>query len=236
MTPVAPNPAHPRSVRLCRALLFTLGLLVLARGACAQERPIEFDIPAQPLAAALEAYNAATGKDVFYDGAAAVGQRSSALKGALAPDSALKALLEGTGLIVFPSSADAYTLIHAPRLAASETAALRMALDRPYAHYFAVIQATVQSTLCHARTSWRGPDQLLIRFHVGPSGAIERVDLTGSTGDPARDADLVATLQAVTFHEPPPRAMPQPVTMVVFPPQQAARAVCGRGEINRASR
>jgi hypothetical protein len=47
---------------------------------------------------ALDAYAAATGLQVLYDGALAAGRRSNAVSGVLMPDVALRVLLEETGL------------------------------------------------------------------------------------------------------------------------------------------
>jgi hypothetical protein len=197
---------------------------------------VAFDIPAQPLVTALEAYNAVTGKDVFYDGAAGAGRRSAAVKGELTPERGLRTLLEGTDLIVVPSGPSAYTLLHAPEQAASEVAAARIALDDAYARYFAIIQANIRDTLCRNRQSWPDRKRLVIRLQIGPSGMVERAELAGSTGGSAGDANFVATLQSVVFDEPPPRAMPQPVMMVVFPQPRSVRASCETGSRNRGTR
>ena len=56
MTPDAP--AQARSARLCRALMFGACLALAAPEASAEGKQIDFDIAAQPLAAALEQYQA----------------------------------------------------------------------------------------------------------------------------------------------------------------------------------
>jgi hypothetical protein len=111
------------------------------------DQRIAFDIPAQPLAPALDAYSAATGREVFYDGASGMGERSTAVMGTLTPDSALKTLLAGTGLVALRSGAADYTLVVAPEDVA-RAAAAHLAADRRYAAYFAVLQAGVRDALC----------------------------------------------------------------------------------------
>jgi hypothetical protein len=57
-----------------------------------------FDIPSQPLAAALRAYGKASGLEVFYDGSLSVGRRSSAVMGTYTPLIGLRVLLRGTAM------------------------------------------------------------------------------------------------------------------------------------------
>lgn len=81
LTPDAPIAAPARSVWQCRALALGLGLWFAVDIAMAQDHRASFDIPAQPLADALVAYGSATGIEVFYDGALAIGRRSTAMTG-----------------------------------------------------------------------------------------------------------------------------------------------------------
>lgn len=236
------------SVAICsRALLVPtifvmLAALVFAATSAAQaqfleaEPEIQFDIPVEPLASALDTYSAATGKDVFYDGAVGIGRRSAAVKGSFTPENALKALLQGTGFVVVPSGAGTYSLVHAPERAASETAAARIASDGRYSYYFAIIQANVRTALCRTRGTLPGSHQLLIKFQIAPNGAIRRLELTGSTGDLTRDAALIETLQTLAFDEPPPATMPQPITMVVFSNKVTAAQACSRTSTDHAAR
>jgi TonB family protein len=191
----------------------------------ATNTPIVLDIPAQPLASALDAYSAATGKEVFYDGTTGGGRRSAAVKGTFMPRSALTALLAGTGFVALPGGPDDYTLVYAPEQAAHAEAAVRIAADRPYAHYFAVVQTDVRNALCRRPETRPGSYRLVLKFWIGPSGAVERSELTGSTGSPAADGLLVQTFRILRLDEPPPPDMPQPITMAVLP-QAAGAAAC----------
>ncbi len=74
MTQDAQNAAQSRSVRLCRALLvgFSFGVFAqfgFAQAAIAQEQRIDFDMAAQPLDQALNAFGAVTGLQIFYEAA-----------------------------------------------------------------------------------------------------------------------------------------------------------------------
>uniref|UniRef100_UPI0019541826 STN domain-containing protein n=2 Tax=Pseudomonadota TaxID=1224 RepID=UPI0019541826 len=74
------------------------------------EQRIAFDIPAQPLDAALASYFRATGVQLLYDSALTAGRRSGAVRGNFTPREALRQLLRGTGLIVRYSRANAAIL------------------------------------------------------------------------------------------------------------------------------
>ena len=62
--------------------------------------PLDFNIAAQSLTAALERYSTICGRQVLYDAALAQNRRSTAVVGHLAPEAALQTLLTGTDLVV----------------------------------------------------------------------------------------------------------------------------------------
>src|SRR5882757_9763488 len=64
------------------------------------EAAIDFNIPAQALATALEAFSLVSGYQILMSGAGAQGARSKTLEGALSPRVALKQMIDGTGLEV----------------------------------------------------------------------------------------------------------------------------------------
>ncbi|WGS85486.1 TonB-dependent receptor [Methylomonas sp. UP202] len=74
--------------------------------ASAQEKSFSFDIPAQPLAAALESLRSRTGIHVFYAEDALKGKTSAALSGDLTVQQAVSSLLAGSGLTHTFTSSD----------------------------------------------------------------------------------------------------------------------------------
>src|SRR5262249_39789865 len=60
--------------------------------------PISFQIPAQPLASALQAYGQKAGVQILYESNSAAGRTSVAVEGSFSREDALKRLLAGTGL------------------------------------------------------------------------------------------------------------------------------------------
>jgi hypothetical protein len=184
-----------------------------------------FDIPAQPLASALDAYSVITGKEVFYDGAAERGRRSTTIKGYFTPVAALNTLLLGTSLLALPSGSNGYTLVISPE-PGSLGAAAHLAADRRYARYFAVIQTGIREVLCRRAEIIPGRGRLVFSLWIASSGVVRGVALRGTMGDPKRDALFSAVLQSTTLDEPPPSMMPQPVTMVLYPEKQTELRVC----------
>ena len=78
-------------MRLCRALLFGVGLSICAQAAWAQDhRRVEFDIAAQAIDGALDKFAAATGFQVFYQTALTAGHQSQSVKGMFDPTAALQ--------------------------------------------------------------------------------------------------------------------------------------------------
>jgi hypothetical protein len=108
--------------RVRKAMAYALLGIVGICAAGAEERQavkaveaMEFHIPAQPLASALQAYGQRTGIQVLYESNSAVGRSSVAVDGVFKPDAALDLLLTGTELRVKYIRPDAITL--APRSA-----------------------------------------------------------------------------------------------------------------------
>ncbi len=69
----------------------------IAPAAAQQPDSRAFNIPAQNLGPALEAYGQQSGKAIMFDPARLAGARSRSVQGRFAPDAALRRLLEGTG-------------------------------------------------------------------------------------------------------------------------------------------
>jgi hypothetical protein len=209
------------------ALMVCFGVAISAR---AQPGSVTFDIPAQPLASALEAYGEATGIEVFYDAALAVGRRSTAVKGSFSPTLGLKALLRGTGYIPRPTGLHAISVVPAPQDAAKQRIASTQSVDR-YAPYFAVLQARLSQVLCNDDHAEVGSNDIIFKFWLTASGAISRADVIASAGDSARDGMIAKLIEGLNVGVPPPAGLPEPITMAVFPPlaEEAPGCPAGRG-------
>lgn len=169
-----------------------------------------FQIPAQPLADALRAYGLITGISVP------------------APE-ALQRLLSGTGLQAHFPAANAAII----QLPAGETPATPplspengpIALDAidavhadgaDYGAYVSGVQAQLLRVLCRSALTRPGSYRLALRLRIAASGSVATLKQAGSTGRPVRDAVISRSLRAQIF-EPPPPAMPQPITILLRP-------------------
>lgn len=105
-----------RAARLVALLLgsamLTAPLAGMVRAEAVQPGATQrFEIPAQPLGAALAAFVAASGWEVGYGASAVAGLRSSAVSGTLPPGTALRQLLGNSGLQVLASGPTTVALV-----------------------------------------------------------------------------------------------------------------------------
>jgi len=86
----------------------------------AQATAVRFDIPAQPLGSALDAYGRISGWNLSYTPELVRGRTSAAVSGAMTPDAALRAMVAGSGLEVRVTAPGSAALVGAPQVAAGE--------------------------------------------------------------------------------------------------------------------
>jgi hypothetical protein len=172
---------------------------------------IDFNIPSQPLEAALDAYGAASRWQVLYETALTSGRRSTEVKGVYTQEAALRLLLSGTGLDFAYTEERSFTLAPArPQAQARQTARIT-----EFSRFLGGVQTAVMAALCRRPETRPGTFRLAMQFWIGGSGAIENPGLLNSTGMAERDAAIADALTRVAFGEAPPAGMPQPVTMVL---------------------
>lgn len=190
---------------------------------------LQFDIPSQPLAAALRAYGQATGLEVFYDGSLSIGRFSAAVRGSYPPMTGLRALLRGTGYVARNTEiANTVTIVSAPPVAS-----LRAGFER-FQPYFAVLQARFSDALCDTDDSMLGAEMVTLRFWVDPSGVITHAEALGLDGDVDGRRAVAAKLKGLRVGKDPPPGLPQPLTMVVYPPSAGEAAGCSPTNSRRA--
>ncbi len=188
-----------------------------------KEEAFDFNILAQPLASALDAYSSVTGETAVYDASLATGRRSSEVRGRFTASAALDLLLIGSGLVVQYSSAEAFVLVpEAPGDESTGTpstiASAAMAqLDAAERGYSALIQASIGRALCATPETLPGGYRLAIRFDIDAAGQFAGVQLLGSTGNHQRDEAVYLALKGVSVGVPPPSYMQQPFTVVLLP-------------------
>ncbi len=207
------------------ALAATGQTALMAYDADGREAPstsMFFDIAAQPLTTALDAYSAATEMQAIYDGTLASGRSSRAVLGQMTPETALTRLLEGSGLVVRYAAPHVFTLVEKP--ATRDATAPKF---EDYMPYIAAIQRSVASAFCGARLTVPGTYRVKFSFRIDRSGRVVRSDLLAPSDDGARDRAIVGLLSTLTIDRPPPPDMPQPVVMMVAPRSPAESGDCG---------
>jgi TonB family protein len=233
----------PQPFRTGFFLAALLGILLLTRAAGAQSdgtADIDFDIPAQPLAGALDAYSLATGIVAVYHGELAIGRQSSRVRGRYAAETALRILLGDSGLTVQYTSQNAFVLVPAsgespvvriPSTIGFGALATQNAVEQRYS---GLVQSGIKRSLCAKPQTRPGDYRLAMTFRIGPSGEITSLKLLNSTGDRERDAAIVEALQELrSVGAPPPPSMAQPFTMIVLPRSSGGVVDCALPEGGR---
>ncbi|MGO4717471.1 STN domain-containing protein [Bradyrhizobium sp. 2TAF24] len=207
-----------------------VGLLVsiasaLPRTPAAAEQRITFDIPAQPLDAALSAYGAATGIQLLFDPALTEGRRAASLKGTFTADAALGQLLAGTGIAARMIGDQGFTLVAMPVKGHARDSGEMSPSVRRFQSYSATLQRAMRNALCRFGETAPGAYRVLAQVWIGPSGATERAELLTSSGDAGRDAMLAASFRGLALGSLPPVDLPQPVTLLITS-EDAAGGYC----------
>ncbi len=183
---------------------------------------IDFDIPSQPLSAALVAFSRISGIQVLYDSQAAAGKVAPTVKGRMAGGLALRELLQGAGLeiryagrrsvtLVVPEAKDAGTGAMRLDTMKVEAAPVRIGGER-FSGYVAQVLTDVRRALQQDGEAARVGYSVSVRLWLGPDGRVVRSQILKSTGDRQVDAELDRRLMAVIADAPPPAGLPQPLT------------------------
>jgi hypothetical protein len=219
--------------RGCRPLAFGIAALVIFSAVAqpswaqsqASDQKIQFDIPAQPLDSALEAYMQATGLQVLYPSELATSRRSSPVTGQLTSRGAIEMLLSGTDLTIHYTADGAFTVRPLPAAPDHVAAGPRFA---DYDAFLGRTQQRIIASLCRSLTTRPGSYRAVLQFSIAPAGFIDDASLLGSTGDTARDRAVMDLLRGLTIGQAPPANMPQPVTMLIGPRAPGGSDECRR--------
>jgi iron complex outermembrane recepter protein len=88
------------SILACIAGLLPAAAHAQARAVASATEAVSFQIPAQPLSAAINTFIRQSGWQISYSSALAAGKTSTAVSGSLTPSAALQRLVQGTGITV----------------------------------------------------------------------------------------------------------------------------------------
>ncbi|MDA7415182.1 STN domain-containing protein [Xenophilus arseniciresistens] len=175
---------------------------------------LDFDLPAQPLAAALAQFGAASGRSVMFIDDWVTGRTSAPVRGRLTPHAALQALLAGTGFTADDVDTQLSGAFILKRVAAAPRVASAAAARRSYD---ALVQARVWEALCADRRTAPGHYRSILQLRVAASGRISQASLVSSSGDAQRDAAMLAALADLQMDRPPPADLALPLTLAILP-------------------
>ncbi len=196
-------------------------------GALSAELPVTFAIPSQRLETALKAFASAARVELFYESSVIAGQQSFSIHGTFAPEVAMRMMLQGTGLSSTSFDRGTITIL-SPAAKGQEPADLKRARlgVAEFSPYLALVQTSLDQTLCHAPVAAGDPDELFARLWISPVGGVQRADLLSGTGSAERDRFYLTVLATVSIGERPPAAMPQPINLMLMPKKTRRSAAC----------
>jgi hypothetical protein len=206
-------------------LSFVAALAPSARGQSGQQAEVEFDVPAQSLDVALEAYMQVTGLQVLYQSALATGRSSTEVKGRFTAPRALAKLLLGTRLSARFTADGAFT-VQPVSIEQPDRVEKRQVAD--YDIFLGNAQNRIIAALCREATTRPGTYRAALQFSIGQSGLVSDASLLDTTGDQTRDQIITSTLRGLVIGQAPPEGMPQPITMLVTPRASESTNECQR--------
>jgi hypothetical protein len=171
--------------------------------------PISFDIPAQPLAAALDRYGDATGREVLYNPTLTDGRTSEPVKGIFVPETALQLLLAGTGLAARFLKDNSFVLVPAPEAPPGGSAVSRQ--------YYGVVQAKLRDALCRTSAVRPGRYRIAALVWIEPSGTVAKFERLGSAGAVELDRGIDNALRNLNVGAPVPAGFAQPMLIMILP-------------------
>uniref|UniRef100_Q07KX6 Secretin/TonB, short-like protein n=1 Tax=Rhodopseudomonas palustris (strain BisA53) TaxID=316055 RepID=Q07KX6_RHOP5 len=220
----ASSSAPVASLKMSLTSALNLIFAVLSGSCLAQE--IEFNIPGQSLAEALQRFGEITGHNVLYDSNLTLGRSSKAVQGRLSPPFALAELLAATGLEARYLTPHSFMVV--PTLAPANIKASPLINE-----YYGQIQGRLRTALCADDQVRPGKYRIATRFWIDRSGDIVRFEQLNSAGSRDLDERIGRALSRLRFGAPPD-GLGQPVTIVVVPQAPGITMGCDGVPIRRA--
>ena len=182
---------------------------------------MRFDIPSRNLQDALDDFDAVTGFSGLYGADAVAFHQSVAVHGQFTPETALRKLLEQSGLRSYFTARDAYVLeADAGIVVAPITPAPQVGSD-----FEALLQSGVRAAFCRNALIVPGDYRIALSFRVAASGRVEQARLLDTTGNRARDVEILRSLRAIRFARGPAHPE-QAFIMLILPREQSSVADC----------
>jgi hypothetical protein len=186
------------------------------------------------LPSALDAYSAASGLQVLYDGALAGGRRSAPIHGVMAPEAALSAMLKGAGLaasftkdrniiIMLDQLSSAEAFGPPPKDYAAPLGTIHVetpllvgspSRDRWQAGLYAnLVQTELTQALRRNPSAVARRYEAELRIWLNADGVVQRSEFVNPTVDGRLARVIMASIQDVTISQPPPPGLVQPLSV-----------------------
>jgi hypothetical protein len=189
-----------------------------------RQDPLDFDIPGQDLAAALERYAVVADQTVLFSDELVARRRSAGVRGRYTPREALDLLLMGTRLRaerVGNGTQSSFVLRVLDDEPAPELP--QAANDR---RYDGLVQRRVWEALCANGQTAPGRYRAVLMLEVDASGRLVAPRLVATTGSASRDQAIVATLHGLRLGAAPPPRLAQPLALVILPRAGSEATAC----------
>lgn len=198
-----------------------------------QHASINFKIPSQPLAAALQTYSKVTGVQLLYESDAAGKRLSVPVEGEYTRDAALRMLIADTDLVIRYTRSNSITLVPASADPDAPPEAVfggqvDLTLDtlvvrrqRPSSDpsqlraYSGIIQSDIQHALRKDAKTRNGAYSAGIKLWIDNPRTVRKTELFRSSGDQERDETIARVLEGMQVSQAPPANTPQPVTVMI---------------------
>lgn len=191
---------------------------------------LSFDVPAQNMGDALDAYSRQSQVSIVTSAQIAL-LWSAGVRGSYTRKQALSTLLGQHGLAAYFLD-NRSVVIRFPDPAANQPAVpldripgVRTSL-RDHGPYVGRLQQQVHASLCETALTRPGSYRLALQLWVSQYGHIQRVWLLGSTGAPSRDQAIERRLHGLSLGEQPDAQLPQPILLLLLPAAPPLRSQC----------
>jgi hypothetical protein len=201
---------------------------------------VHFDLPAQPLAQALQAFGRISELAVLASAPLLDGRVSAAVVGDYSPREALQRALAGTGLEARFTGPDEALIVASPvePQAAPASGSARvdeLAIDGidgggEQLAYAAMIQARLTEALCASPATRPGSYRLVAQLRLDAQGAVAAARVVASTGLGSRDAAIERVIRTLSLDSAPPVGLPEPVTIMLRPTGNGVHVNCPQSD------
>lgn len=222
MTRIHRRTATGNALALSACLLMTLMTFVRpAASASANDAgtqaTVRFDLPAQPLDAALVAFGEVTGYSVLVSSQLAAGRVAAPVRGDYTPAEALQRLLAGTQLGARFSGSNAFTLLALADAPVAPASAEAAPATPPLQGYAAILQRSLTRALCRLHSDAFGRYRLAFQLWLDERGKVRAVHVLEASGVEQRDRAVLQRLRSLLMDGAPPAGLPQPLTILLTP-------------------